>query len=484
MRMNPEAVEFFARWIESPEAFVREELQAIPDPWQLEALAAAGRGDIRIAMKACKGPGKTAVLAWILWWWLLTRPRSKVVATSITEDNLKDCLWAETAKWRSRSRILQSQFTWGKERIACRAAPEEWFASARAWPKDADPEAQADTLAGVHADHVLFILDESGGIPRAVMAAAEAGLANAGKEGRTALIIQAGNPTDPNGPLYDACSRDRHLWTVIEITGDPDSPRRSSRVSISWAREMIAKWGRESPWTLVNVFGQFPPGATNALLSLEEVSEASRRVLGQADYIEQPRIMGLDVARFGDDRSVLAFRQGRVVFRLDKVWRHMDTMELAGQVAMQIDAWEPDAVFIDVTGIGAGVVDRLRQLQYPMIIEIAFGGRSSNPHHKDKRTEMWWNMADWIRHGGGAIPNDSELIGELSAPRYKFGEDGRMKLESKEDMKARGLVSPDKGDAVALTFALPVAPRAILMGRGGGMAKMDEDPYGLTPRRH
>lgn len=453
---HPEAVAQLARWVDSPRDFVAEELGVTPDAWQDEALEHVRRGCIRLALKACKGPGKTAVLAWLVWWWLLTRPRSKVVCTSITADNLRDNLWTELAKWQARSPILQAQFRWTKERIEQVDAPEEWWASARAWPKDADATAQADALAGVHADHVLFVLDESGGIPRAVMATAEAGLANANPaEGRTALLVQAGNPTSVDGPLFDACGKDRALWAVVEITSDPDSPRRTPRVSVQWAREQIAKYGRDNPWVLVNVFGRFPPGSSDALLALEDVLESSRRVLPDASYRDEARILGVDVARFGDDRSVLALRQGRCLYRLSRVYRNLDTMTLASQVARAIDELKPDAVFVDVTGIGAGVVDRLLQLGYS-VIGVEFGGAASGPRWANKRTEMWDTMADWVR-GGGCIPDDAELIAEMPAPKYAFAANGKMQLEAKKAMKARGLSSPDKADAVALTFAFPVA---------------------------
>ena len=222
-------------------------------------------------MKACKGPGKTTLLAWIILNFLGTRDSPRVGATSITGDNLSDNLWAELAKWMARSAYFSTAFTWMRTRIEYREAPANWYASARTWPKTGNPEEQANALAGLHADHVLFVLDESGGIPQGVMATAEAVLAT----GVECKVVQAGNPThttgplradpslatvmDTTGPLHRACTIDRHLWHLIQITGDPDNPKRSPRIKLDWARQQIASYGRDNPWVLVNVFGEFPP---------------------------------------------------------------------------------------------------------------------------------------------------------------------------------------------------------------------------------
>src|SRR6266576_4087041 len=191
------------RWKADPVAMVREAFEAEPEPYQAEALMAFANPAIeRIAMKACKGPGKTTTEAWMLLNFIATRPYPKIAATSITEDNLNDDLWPEIAKWHCRSPFFREHFAWTKTRYSYREAPETWFATARTWPKTADAERQADTLAGIHADHVLFILDESGGIPQAVMTTAEAVLAT----GVEAKVIQVGNPTHTTGPLHRACT--------------------------------------------------------------------------------------------------------------------------------------------------------------------------------------------------------------------------------------------------------------------------------------
>ncbi len=461
-----------------PWTFVRQVFGVEPDAWQDETLHALVTNN-RLALKACKGPGKSALLAWVALWFLLCFPHPKVVCTSITADNLKDNLWTEIAKWLARSPLLKKQFEWSAERVVSKRHPETWWASARAWPKTADASQQSNTLAGIHADHVLFLIDEAGGIPDAVVATAEAGLANADPaRGTTAKILLAGNPTHLEGPLYRACTRERALWWVKEISSDPDDPNRTPRVSVQWAREQIAKYGRDNPWVLVNVFGQFPPGQSNALIGVEEANQATQRTLPESSYIDAARILGVDVARFGDDCTVLFPRQGRVALK-PKVFRNLSTMDVADHVARSIDTWSPDATFVDQTGIGAGVVDRLRQLGHVIIgVDNASSPLTATPRFLNRRVEMWWLMGEWIR-SGGCLPDDAELVSELTAPAYKFDLTGKTVLESKKDLKARGLPSPDRADALALTFAAPVVrrPLAIPGARRGHHAVTDYDPF-------
>lgn len=450
-------------WREQPHVFVRECFGVTPDAWQDDVLAAFPTNK-RLALKACKGPGKTAVLAWLSWNFLFTRPHPKIAATSITADNLADNLWTELAKWQARSPILTQAFEWQKTRIVAREHPNTWWMSARTWPRTANPQQQADTLAGLHADYLLFLLDESGGIPDAVMAAAEAGLAS----GIESHLVQAGNPTHLEGPLYRACTIERHLWHITEITADPDDPKRTPRVSVEWAREQIEKYGRENPWVLVNVFGRFPPSSLNTLIGPDEVKEAFARKYFDHQVSFAARILGVDVARFGDDASVIFPRQG-LRASMPTVKRNLDTMAGAGAVAHEWNRWEADACMIDVSGgHGAGWYDALRALRYRPR-EVQFAGQPHDMRFYNKRTEMYFSVVEWIR-GGGALPDVPELVAELSQPTYTFRGD-RLLLEDKDQVKQRIQRSPDRADALACTFAYPVPPRGnVGSGRRQGYA--------------
>lgn len=475
------AVDNLRRYRADPVAFVREVLGGEPDEWQIDVLYAIARSPKnRVCMKASKGPGKSTVLAWAVLWFLVTHLHPKVICTSISEKNLADGLWAECAKWMNKSPLLTTLFEWTASRITCREHPETWWASARTWPKGGSADEQANTLAGVHADNMLFVLDEAGGIPQSVAVAADAGLANASKEhGRVAKMLIAGNPTHLEGPLYRACTIEKAMWEVFEVSGDPEDPKRAPRVSIDWARGEIAKWGREHPFVLINVFGRFPPGSPNTLLGPDQVADAMKRKIPLAVYKDEAKILGVDVARYGDDRTVISMRQGLVVYE-PVILRNLDTMEVAARVALLMDKHKPDALFIDSATFGAGVVDRLHQLKYEPS-GVDFGGKPvMEPHlYRNRRAEMWCRMAEWVK-AGGRLPPLSELTAELTTPQYKFDEHNHLQLEKKEEIKKRTGVSPDIADSIALTFAAPVAPRALrdaLHQSGATGAKADYSPF-------
>lgn len=462
------------KWRERPDIFVRELFGVTPDPWQDELLKAFPHHQ-RIAMKASKGVGKTAAEAWLGWNFLLTRPQPKIAATSISADNLADNLWTEMAYWQGKSKLLTEMFTWTKTRIEHKQFPETWWMSARTWAKSADRNQQSQTLAGLHADYMLFLLDESGSMPDAIMASAEAALATC-IEGH---IVQAGNPTHLEGPLYRACTSERRLWHVVEINGDPDDPMRSSRVSIEWAREQIEKYGKDNPFILINVFGQFPPSSLNVLIGPDEVTDAMRRHYTEYDIQGSPRILGVDVARFGDDKSVIFPRQGVVAFQ-PLTYRNLRAHEGAGAVARKISDWNVDATFIDDTGgYGAGWIDALLQLKHTPI-GIPFSGAASNRKYHNKRTEMYFECVEWIKRGGQLPPRDvegsAELIAALTQTTYTFRGDA-MLLEPKDLIKSRLGFSPDHADALALTWAHPVQRRDAVLGmRQVAKAQMDYKP--------
>lgn len=456
----------------NPVLFVQEVFGVEPDDWQKDVLMDFAKYQ-RIALQSSKGTGKTTILAWCIWNFLLTRPFPKIVATSISYDNLSDGLWTELAKWQNKNEFLKNNFEWTKTRISYKPHPETWFASARTWSKSGDQSSQADSLAGIHADYVLFVLDEVGGIPDGVMAAAEAGLAS----GIETKIVIAGNPTHLEGPLYRAATNERHLWRVTEITSDPDSPKRTARVSKQWALEQRDKYGADSPWYIVNVLGKFPPSSINSLLGPNEVMAAVNREIPDHSYNWAQKRLGVDVARFGADRTVIMPRQGLRAFR-PLVFNGLRSNEIAAQVMQAKNKWQSEAEFIDGTGgFGSGVVDSLMQAgATPQ--EIHFSSKSIDPAYANKRAEMWFLMAEWIKRGG-CIPNVPELIRELTAPQYTFI-NGKFQLEPKDAIKERLGFSPDIADSLALTFAWPESAGAnspeMLLGRHKQKVKVEYDP--------
>lgn len=433
---------------ERPDIMVRELFGVVPDPKQEQILRAFPHSP-RIAMKASKGTGKTCTEAWLCWNFLLTRPHPKIAATSISADNLSDCLWTEMSHWQQKSKLLKEMFVWTKTRIFAKDHPETWWMSARQWSKSGDKGQQANTLAGLHADYIMFILDESGGIPEAVMASAEAALSSC-KEGH---LVQGGNPTHLEGPLYRACTSEKDLWEVFEMTGDPDDPNRSARVDIGWAKSQIEKYGKDNPWVLVNVFGKFPPSSFNALIGPEEVRLAIQRRYRDGEFNNYAKILGIDVARYGSDSSVIFPRQGLQAFN-PLQYRGVDGTEGAGLTINKWNTWGADACFIDNSGgFGASWLDNLIRLGKAPV-GIAFNINASDRQYFNKRAEMAFLLVDWIKRGG-ALPDIPELTQALISTTYTFKGD-QLLIEPKDDIKVKLGFSPDHMDALMLTFALPV----------------------------
>lgn len=450
--INPALVKSFTTWREKPQVMVRELFGITPDPWQDEVLAAFPHKP-RIAMKASKGPGKTAVLSWLCLNFLLTRPHPNIAATSISGDNLRDGLMKECAYWMGKSELFKAMFTWQTERIFAKEAPATWFMSARTWAKTADTTQLGNTLAGLHSDYIMFLIDESGSIPTPITMSAEAALASC-KEGH---IVQAGNTTSLDGALYEACVLKKGLWHVVNITSDPDDPMRSPRVDIEWARELIKTYGRDSPFVKVMVLGDWPTANINALLGIEDVEAAFARKYQQHDIDNMPRILGVDVAAEGDDSSIIFPRQGLVAFP-PKIMRNVNGIQGAGQVARTWADWDVDACFIDNTGgFGASWADQLQVLNRTPI-RIHFNETAHDRRYANRRSEMAFKTAEWVKNGG-QLPDCPELVAEMTQTTYTFKGDALL-LEPKKLIKAKIGRSPDHFDALMLTFADPVAPRA------------------------
>lgn len=474
-KQQAQLVEVGNRWREKPSTMVKDLFGATPDNWQEEALDSYPYVK-RLAMKANKGPGKSATEAWIAWNFLLTRNQPNIIATSISGDNLKDGLWKEMSFWHGKSPLLKAAFTITSTRIEAKQDPRNWFMSARTWPKKGSAQEQADSLAGFHSENTLAILDEAGGIPDGVMAAAEATMAGPGEH----HIIMAGNPTHREGPLWRACTTNAHQWKVITITGDPDNPKRSPRVPVDWCREQIETYGRDHPYVLVNVFGEFPPHSFNALIGDDEIDEAMSRHYREHDLVSYPRILGIDVAYMGDDQSVIARRHGLQAFPFIRR-RNVENGRAGATLTNRIwDEFSADAAFIDATGgFGLSWYDCLNDLGRAPI-PVGFAQKASlSERYYNRRAEIYFLLVQWIRQGGALPSLDAEGSRELKKALVNttFTIKGdRLILEEKADIKSKIGFSPDEADALALTFAEQVAVKA-QMRPANRNASSDWNPF-------
>jgi hypothetical protein len=473
------AVDRIRLWRADPAQMVRDLFRTEPDAWQQDALAAFASSDPktqRIALAACAGPGKSTVESWCGWNFLLCYAdqdqHPNGAAVSITGDNLKNGLWKEFAVWYGRSELLQRAFDMTTESIFSRQHPKTWFLGARSFAKKADPDAMGRTLSGLHAPFILYLLDETGDMPPAVGRSAEQGLSNC----RWGKIVQAGNTTSQNGYLYQASGPHRHLWHLINITADPDDPKRTPRVLAEWAREQIGLYGRDNPWVMSFILGKFPPGGLNTLLSADEVNEAIGRGVEEETFKYVQKRIGVDVARFGDDRTVLFPRQGLVSFD-PVVLRGQRSHTIAGRLMKGKQAWGSELECIDDTGGWAsGVIDSCL-LGGVSLFSVNASGSPNNPRYFNKRSELYFEGAEWIKRGGSLPQGLTEIVREATAATYWF-EGGKFRVIEKAQIKVLlNGTSPDLWEALLQTFALPDMPAlGTAQASAGGKMASDYEP--------
>ena len=454
------AGERIRQWRLDPVLFVRNNFNVEPDLWQADALRAMG-GEYnprrRICMRACTGPGKSTVLAWGGWHRLACfadkgeHPKGAAISGE-GKDNLRDNLWAELAKWRSRSEFLSQAFEWTNERIFSRDHKETWFLSARSYAKDADAEAIGRSVSGLHSRYPFILLDEIGDMPITVGQKSSQIFTGSAKD---AAIMAAGNPTSSNGLLYHVCQMEADEWVIIVITADPDDPKRTPRVDIEHARSEIKKYGKDNPWVMATILGLFPPVGFNNLLSIDEVEKAMARVYLPEAYEHAQKRLGIDAARFGDDPWMIFPRQGLRAF-MPVEMRNPRSNEVAARVAAAKARWGSEVEFFDGTGgYAAGAIDAMIQAGHSPV-EVAFSGKANDPRFFNKRSEIMFLCAEWVKRGG-QLPKDNGLKRELTTPTYTF-QDGKFRVEEKEQIRKRLNCSTNKFDSLALTFSYPDMP--------------------------
>lgn len=425
-----------------------------PDVWQTECLIMIGQAvsqgsdaqeAIRSAVASGHGIGKTALIAWIIQWFASTREFPQIVVTASTQTQLASKTWREVAKWH-RLMINRHWFKWTATRFSHVQFPETWFASAIPWSEN-----NADAFAGTHEKYVLIIYDEANAVSDTIWETTEGALTTPG-----ALWLAFGNYTKNTGRFHECfAGRMRDRWRRMQV--DSRNARKANHAQIE---QWIEDYGEDSDFVRIRVRGVAPRSGSNQFIGQDLID---RRYKAEA-WESAPKIMTLDVARYGDNQSVLGLRQGRR-FTIPAKWRGLAIDQLADRVMEQIDEHEPDAIVIDGDGIGGAVVDLLRRHNYGMrdgrdIITEFHGGASANnaQMYFNRRAEVWGEARGALKNGI-EIPDDNELKTDLVGPEYGFSTRGGfevIQLESKDDMRSRGLASPDSGDAFAMSFAVKV----------------------------
>lgn len=413
------------------------------------------------AISSGRGIGKSALVAWLNLWMMSTQPGATCINSANNENQLKSRTWAELGKWHT---LAINSHWFDKQAMSLR--PAEWFetllknslkidtgyyyAAAQLWSEE-----KPDGFAGIHSQiGMLLIFDEASGIPESIWKVSEGFF--------TDPILHRywfafSNPRRNTGFFFECFHRYRDFWRRRNV----DS-RTVEGTDTAVYDEIIKKYGDDSDEARVEVKGEFPRQGDRQFISRSIITEAVERDLQSDDYAAL--MMGVDPARFGDDSTVIRFRQGRNARVIPPVkLKNADNMVVANKCAELINKYNPDAVCIDA-GNGTGIIDRLRERGYK-VHEVWFGGKSEEEEWANKRTHLWAMMREWLN--GGCIDADSDLIDDLSGPEYKFmGGSDKLRLETKEEMKSRGLASPDNADALACTFAVKVPRRDTRSSRG------------------
>lgn len=415
----------------------REEDERLMDEWQIDATNALVAED-RISIRSGHGVGKTSWLSWIMIWWMLMKDEPRIACTAPTSHQLNDALWGEIAKWSKKlPQQLQNELEVKSERVEAVRNRKEFYAVARTARKE-----QPEAFQGFHAGDMLFIADEASGIDDIIFQVGEGAMSTKG-----AKTILTGNPTRTSGYFFDSHNRMRSTWWTRRV-----SCTEAKMVDPNYAERMAKRYGVDSNIYRVRVLGDFPLTDDDSVIPLEFAESAvGREVAPTTDRV----VWGLDVSRFGDDSTALAKRKGNV--QLEKVveWRGKDLMQTTGMVvnAYKEAKEKPDLIFVDSIGLGAGVVDRLKENGLPVRGVNVAESSSSSEKYMRLRDELWWKSREWLQEKDCRLEDDPDLIGELTSPKYSFTSSGKILIESKEEMKKRGVPSPNVADAWNLTFA-------------------------------
>lgn len=424
--------ERFGPYRERPVAFVRERLGAGPEPYQVDLLAACAV-EPRVVWRAAHGVGKTATLSWVLLWWLLTRPFSRVlVVAPAFERQVGRYLLPEVRRWLRRAPEALPVDVRANS-VEVRGHPRDWFALG---VQASDPS----KVEGGHAESLCVLADEAKGLPADVVAALHGTQTDAGGD---RLYVLASVPGGPSGPFYEACRSG--VWRAFHTAA-----KDSALVSPAWIEERREEWGEGSPLFLSRVEAEFPEEDEGTLFRLADLEAAVERVL---EPEEEPAVcLGVDPARSGADRSALAVWRGRTLEGVE-TRRGWDTMQVASWVASELNRRQAARAVVDEIGIGAGVLDRLRQMEHD-VDGVNVGSRASRPDlFANRRAEVFWRLREGLERGEVSLPASEALLAELSAFRFAFTARGQVQLEAKAATKRRVGRSPDLADAAALGFA-------------------------------
>lgn len=452
-----------------------------PDQWACELLDEIGKQvrernfdgihavkPVRIAVSSGHGIGKSAITAWLVCWLMATRPGCKGVITANTAAQLQTKTWAEVSKWLKKS-VVRDLFDIFSTAICAKESPESWRVDAITCREE-----NSESFAGQHAasSSSFYIFDEASAVPDKIWEVAEGGLT----DGEPFMFV-FGNPTRNTGRFRECFGRRAEFWTTRQIDSRTVAITNKDQIE-EWKKE----YGEDSDFFRVRVRGLFPNAASNQFIPTALAEGAMEKPVPNESRATAA-VLGVDVARFGDDDSAIYTRLGRAWLPV-KRFHGLDTVQLVARVKAHFSyvkslGFRSDRIyiFVDEGGVGGGPKDMLKEDGYP-VRGVQFGAAADNPElYARKREEMWGRMKEWLEDGG-SIPGDRALVEDLTAPEFGYTLNGQIKLESKADMKKRGCPSPDAADALALTFAYTVQEYLPVSESSRATGRRKFDPFG------
>ena len=443
-----------------------------PDEWQIQILKDIGeqlkkgkdlQTAIQEAVASGHGIGKSALISWLIHFAISTHENTRGVVTANTEGQLRTKTWPELSKWHNIF-IAKDLFTYTATAIFSSDKDYEktWRIDAIPWSKNS-PE----SFAGLHnqGNRILVLFDEASAIDDVIWEVTEGALTDANTE---IIWCAFGNPTRNSGRFRECFRKYRKFWNTYQI--DSRTVKISNKAKIE---EWLEAYGEDSDFFKVRVRGVFPSASDLQFISTEIADKAQKQVYKPGQFDHLPTIIGVDPAWTGSDSLEIVMRQGYYMKSLASIPKNDDDWRMAQLIAQFEDEYKADAVFIDM-GYGTGIYSIGKQLGRKWRL-IEFGGKSNDPVYLNMRAYMWGQMKEWLREGGSIPQNDQALYDDIVGPEAIIDKNGRIQLESKKDMKERGLPSPNKGDALALTFAFRVTKK--INGNQKRVANTEYNPF-------
>lgn len=455
------------RHLLDPGLWVREILGY--EPWEKQIQILNSIRDNKVtAVKSCHAAGKSFVASAGILWYLYNHPHSICISTAPTDRQVTGILWKEIRTAHARAKVklhgtcLTQELKLGEDHFAM------GFTA---------PERAGDKFQGWHSEHLLVVADEASGVSPEIFDAID-GLLTSDQS----RLLMIGNPINPSGRFFKEFSSFGATKITISAYDTPNFTQFGIKeldivdgtwrekvtgaltapflVTPGWVADRVAQWSTDSPLYLSKVLAQFPSSGDNTLIPLYQIEQAIERSLNPSEPVQ----LGVDVARFGGDETVLMLRQGPKA-RIFKVLPMSDTMATAGEVIRAIRETGATLAKIDSVGVGAGTFDRLKEQKLP-VVEMSSGTSATDKErYANARAEWWWTLRSRFESGDIDIPNDEALVTQLSGIRYKVTSKGQILIESKDEMKRRGVPSPDRADALMLVFGMSTRERGF--GRGG-----------------